>query len=317
MIRRILLTTPLVLGLVACSGSEDDDHDHMHHEMEAFTLSFGAMAGGNAVDCTSEITGMGPGGATSVGISDVRFYVSGVRLLDADGAELEMTLDTNDFQYTSDAGSVALIDLTGNSAGTCADSAIAFAEGTARTNDRLTGMVHGDIAAVELDIGLPQAIMKDVIATNSAEDAPSPLGELYWSWASGYRHLVFNFTVQTGTTAGEGYVHVGSRDCGGDGARALTDRESCGFVNNPRVSLSSFDAANDKVMIDLGALLDGVDFVTAVRDPNPPHDVVGMGPGVACHSSPMQDDCMSIFTNLGLDMSTGDSTGTNAVFSAR
>lgn len=308
--KRYLLLAPLALA--ACSGGEEDD-DH-HHDMAAFTLSFGAMYDGAEVGCTSSLTGLGPNNDTTVGLSDLRFYVSNVRLLGHDGTELEHTLATNDFQYTSDAGSVALIDLTGNTQGTCADNAIAFAEGTARTNDKLTGMVHGEIHGVEFDVGLPQSVMKSVIATNSAEDAPSPLGEMYWSWASGYRHFVLNFTVETGTTAGEGYLHVGSRDCGGDGARALTDRDSCGVVNNPHVAMTELDAATDKIMVDLGALFDGVGFVTAIRDPNPPHDVIGMGPGVNCHSSPMQSDCPIVFGNLGLDVMTGANSGTNKVF---
>ncbi len=307
--KRLLLLAPLALA--ACSGGEDDEH---HHDMSAFTLTFGATHDGAEVSCTNAITGLGPNGDTTVGVSDLRFYVSAIRLLGHDGAALEHTLDTNDFQYTGDAGSVALIDLTGNTQGTCADNAIANAEGTARTNDRITGMVHGEIHGVELDIGLPQSLMKDVIATTSAEDAPSPLGEMYWSWASGYRHFVFNFTVETGTTAGEGYLHVGSRDCGGDGARALTDRDSCGVVNTPHVEMAEFDAASDKILVDVGNLLDGVGFVTVLRDPNPPHDVIGMGPGVACHSSPMQPDCPTIFTNFGLDVMTGDNVGANAVF---
>ena len=73
---------------------------------------------------------------------------------------------------------------------------------------------------------------KSVIANNTPEGAPSPLGEMYWSWATGYRHFVFNFTVTAGSgDTGDGYLHVGSLDCGAEGTLALEDRDACGFVN--------------------------------------------------------------------------------------
>ncbi|WDT76931.1 MAG: hypothetical protein MPW16_06875 [Candidatus Manganitrophus sp.] len=46
------------------------------------------------------------------------------------------------------------------------------------------------------DLGVSQPLMKATIANNTAEGAPSPLNEMYWSWASGYRHFVMNFAVE-------------------------------------------------------------------------------------------------------------------------
>jgi hypothetical protein len=40
---------------------------------------------------------------------------------------------------------------------------------------------------VTFEVGVPQHLMKTTIATSSAEGAPSPLGEMYWSWNSGIR----------------------------------------------------------------------------------------------------------------------------------
>src|SRR5690606_7688119 len=156
------------------------------------------------------------GANVTVSLADLRFYISDVRFYDEGGAEVPLELDESEFQYRSDAGSVALVDLTGNSDGTCSESAIAFAEGTARQNPSVTGSTElARVASVSFSVGVPQAMMQDVIANNDIEGAPSPLGEMYWSWASGYRHFVFNATLETETgLTGEGYIHVGSRACG-------------------------------------------------------------------------------------------------------
>jgi hypothetical protein len=120
---------------------------------------------------------------------------------------------------------------------------------------------------------------------------------MHWSWAFAYRHFVFNFTLSDGT-AGEGYVHVGSTDCGGDGTRAMTDRDTCGKVNTPKVSFSHFHLDN-VVGLDLDALLAGLDFRVESSPGGP------LVPGVATHSGASQPDTPTIFGNLGVDVATG------------
>ena len=94
--------------------------------------------------------------------------------------------------------------------------------------------------------------MRETIAAYTPEGAPSPLNEMYWNWASGYRHLVLNFAVgAAGSEAGEGYVHVGSRNCGPEDGLALEDREACEFVNTPAVFLPLFDPTFDSVGLDV------------------------------------------------------------------
>jgi uncharacterized repeat protein (TIGR04052 family) len=285
-----------------------------------FELKFAAQAAGKAVTCDAMVTGLGPAGAHSVGVSDLRFYVSNLVLFGDDGQPLKVNLDDNEFQYNSAAGSVSLIDLTSNTAGTCAGSAIAFAEGTARTNERIVGTASGEVHAVSFDVGVPAAVMKETIATNTPEGAPSPLAEMYWSWASGYRHLVMNFTVQSpaGQT-GEGYLHIGSRDCGAQGKRALEDRDECGLAYTPKTQLPHIHLDdNSAVVLDVAALLSGLDFVSPVYDPVT-FDPIGEGPGVECHSAPEgQPDCAVIFGRLGLDPTSGAADAlANRVFSVR
>lgn len=282
---------------------------------EPFSLKFSALSGGKAVGCTDTLTGYGSASNNTIGINDLRFYVSNLKLLDASGKPVEATLDEDGFQLKTGEGQVSLIDLTGNTEGTCGATMLGGGEGTARTHTAITGKtLLSDVKAISFDVGLPQPMMKKVIADNTPEGSPSPLAELYWSWSSGYRHFVMNFTVKDGANmSGEGYVHIGSRDCAAMAGKALADREKCAFVNNPAVSLAAFDLSKDTVGIDLGKALAGVDFISPKYDMN--FMVIGQGPGVECHSSPDQPDCPTIFSSFGVDMASGNSTASsNSVF---
>lgn len=303
--------TAFALASGALSVGCGDDNGK---ELRDFSAAFEARVGTTPVTCDNTISGVGPAGLHSIGASDLRFYVSNIVLHDHDGTELPLELTANEFQYTSEVGSVALIDLTSNTSGTCAGTAIAFAEGTARTNDTITGRVlDGDYHGISFDVGVPQAVMKDVIANQSVEGAPSPLGEMSWGWVGGYRHLVFNFTVTAPGGAGEGYLHVGSRDCGGEGQNALEELSECGRVYTPKADLEFEEGS--AIVFDIAPLLASLDFVSPIYDPET-FEQIGEGPGVECHSAPEgQPDCPAILDSLGLDVTTGAADATaNAAF---
>ena len=277
---------------------------------QSVAVQFQAVDGSTPVGCGDVLAGLGPDGQSSVEVNDLRFYVSNLRVVTGDGREVAVRLDRNDFQYVSQQGSVALLDLTGTDVGACGGEGVTFPEGTARTTEQVTGTVATrDIAGIRFDVGIPQAVMKKVLADHTAEDAPSPLAEMHWSWAFAYRHLVMNFVVDHAGAPGEGYLHVGSTDCGGDGTRALTDRDECGKINTAQVTLDDFDPDADVVALDLRALLGNLDFTVTTE--------TATVPGVECHSF-VQPDCPQIFANLGLDHATGsaDADG-NAVFWAK
>jgi uncharacterized repeat protein (TIGR04052 family) len=312
----LLCSIAAAAAFAGCDG--DSTESQPTAEPESFSLVFSAVLAGSDVACGADIPGVGPDGRHSVGVSDLRFYVSNLRFLDANGEEVEVTLDDNEFQLNSAAGSVALIDLTGNSGGSCEASAIAFAEGTARTNAVITGKTFpSQVTSIAFDIGVPQSLMKEVIANNTLEGAPTPLNEMYWSWASGYRHFVFNFAVtDEAAESGGGYLHIGSRNCGPDDGLALADRENCEFVNTPQFA-ADFNLASDKVQLDLTALVASVDLVAPIYDPMT-FEVIGEGVGAECHSSPMQEDCASVFGVFGLSMDTGAADASkNQLFSVR
>lgn len=317
---RLVACCTFVLS-VAAQGCSDNSTPAPNDSktLSPFMLKFAVTANGKDAGCTDKIAGLGPDGKQTIGLSDLRFYISHVHFLDAKDNHVEYTLDQNEFQYTSAAGSVALIDLTSNTEGTCKDSAVAFAEGTARTNLALTGKtVIEDVSQILFDVGVPQTLMKETIANNTPEGAPSPLNEMYWSWASGYRHFIANFTVENGLgEVGDGYLHIGSRDCGPADGKALEDRAACSFVNTPTIVLSDFDLQKDTIGVEISNALSNLDFRAPIYDPMT-FEVIGEGPGVECHSSPMQPDCSAIFSNIGLDMTTGAVVpNTQKIFSKR
>ena len=310
-LKSLLLGLSTATLLTGCGSDEAEPP-----KQRAFALSFAAVANGKHIGCRDTVEGLGPDGADSIGLSDLRFYVSNVKLWDASDKEVPMTLDENDFQYSSKAGQVSLVDLTSNTKGSCAGNAIAFAEGTKRTNDSVTGTtVVESVKRVSFDLGVPQAVMQEVIANHTPEGAPSPLAEMQWTWATGYRHFVMNFAVtDVDGKTGDGYAHIGSRDCGPADGLALEDRERCDFVNTAQVSLDTFDIDKNVVTLDVPAALAGLDFISPVYNLDT-FEVIGEGPGVECHSSPEQPDCPTLFDHFGLDIGSGKARASrNVVF---
>lgn len=315
-LRSLLLSATAVATLSACSL---DSETETGEQFSPFSLNFVAQSGGETIDCDAMAMGFGTDGHYAVGVSDLRFYVSNLQFFDQYDAPITINLDDNEFQLNHEQGAVSLIDLTSNTSGTCTADAIEHSEGTARTNHVISGsMLDTGVHRVTFDIGVPQAVMKQVIATQSAEDAPSPLNEMYWSWASGYRHFVMNFAIENmHGNLGEGYIHLGSRGCGSDGLLALENKETCDFVNTPSVELNNFDLVNDQVIINLDDLLANLSFAPAMGghgSHNADSDMEMMDkPSVTCHSaSPeMQPDCGPIFANFGLSTETGSADSAN------
>ncbi|MEM9762312.1 MAG: MbnP family copper-binding protein [Pseudomonadota bacterium] len=304
------MTRTLIAGAVALCAAGPALADPV-----PFTLRFVAVHGQQPVGCTDAISGIGPQADVTVGVSDLRFYVSDIVFTAPDGTEMAAALTPSPFQLVSPEGSVALVDLTNASSGTCAPGSISFGEGTERVNDGVVGTrAPGDAASVRFRIGVPQDLMRAVIAATSAEDAPSPMGEMYWNWATGYRHFVLNHTVDVADGGfGEGYVHIGSMDCGPAEGKALSDREACGLVYTPAVTLPV--AGEETVIaVDLAPIFAAVDFVAPVYDPET-FAVIGERPGTDCHSSNRQPDCAASFPAFGLDMETGRADASaNAAF---
>jgi uncharacterized repeat protein (TIGR04052 family) len=281
-----------------------------------FILTFAAVDGASPVDCSTPIAGLGPNGDMTVGINDLRFYISDVTFMAEDGTSLPATLNASEFQLTLPEGAVALVDLTGDAEGTCAPGSIQFGEGTARVNAQVTGMNPLPGATmVSFRIGVPQEVMAAVIGAHTDADSPSPMAEMYWNWAMGYRHFVLNHTVDVADGRfGEGYLHIGSMGCGPMDGKALADRARCDLVNTPLVRLPMNPDGTLAIAVDLRAVLSGYSYVTPIYDMST-WEVIGEGPGTACHSGPDQPDCDVLFATFGLSRETGYAAGlASAVF---
>ena len=303
------------------SGADEEAEGEAVDEMAPFALRFSVVSGDTEVGCTEPLAGLGVDGAYTLHLSDLRFYLSELRFLDADGKEVPMELDFGDnaFQYQNDTGYVAMVDLTGNSEGSCLEG-VGTEEATSATHPAVTGLTHlQQVAAVEFKVGVPQPLMKDIINSNTPESAPAPLYQLQWRWAGGYRHFVFNGRVIDAEGAeGGAFLHLGSSGCTAtDGERALESKDTCDRINTPEVAIADFDVEKDVVAVDLGALVEGLDFVAPILD-SETFEPIGEGPGVACHSGPMQPDCETVFGAFGLDLATGAAdAATNTVFHKR
>ncbi|HEY7772018.1 MAG TPA: MbnP family copper-binding protein [Marinagarivorans sp.] len=306
-IKTALCIVAVSLALMLLSGCGDSSSTTQvsnapNETTDAFNLEFKAMVGELALNCDDTYSGLAAEQNYAIGVSDLRFYVSNIQFYDTNGASLATTLDDNAFQLNHAAGSVSLIDFTGSDSGYCELAA----EGTARTNTQITGQVADSaIAAISFDIGVPQATMKAVIAaTDNVEDTPSPLAEMYWSWASGYRHFVMNFTAMDAThtefTENSG-VHLGSRDCGTTG-KALSEQDHCGLLNTPMVFLDNFDPSINSIVVDVEAILANLQAA----------DFAGGGSfGAQCHSGISQDACHAVFPAFGLDLLSGQASAQN------
>jgi uncharacterized repeat protein (TIGR04052 family) len=284
----------------------------------AFSLDFAAVSGGKTVGCGDTLTGLGLDGTSTASIDDLRLYVSNLQFHDTAGAVVELRLDRNDFQYLDDAGNVSLIDLTSNEVGACNPDNFPESEGTRRVHTAITGSTFIDkVASITFDVGLPQALMKKVIANNTAEGAPSPLAEMSWTWAGGYRFFVWNFLISKAGDAAQsdvGYVHVGSTGCSASfEANALSDRDACARLNTPAVALRNFSLASNKITIDLDAIVKKLDFMSETYDDQ--FQVNGSAPGIGCHSGASAADCSEIFPAFGLSLETGAADASkNTVF---
>jgi len=260
---------------------------------QAVTIDVEAHVGAAPFDCTSTYPGLGTAG-TEVGLSDFRFYVTDVRLLEVGtGAEVAMSLTQDGlWQHTADGASagqgVALLDFE-DGAGSCLN-------GTSETNTSIVGSVpEGEYDGIKFVLGVPHELNHADVAT-----APSPLNlsAMFWNWNGGYKFL----RVDSSPVASPDpfNMHLGSTMCMGD--PELGEVVTCGNPNRTEVELAAFDASTDVIVFDYAALVANSDLTV---------NQVG-APG--CQSMPTDTDCVEPFAAIGIDHTNGSLLGTQAVF---
>ena len=132
-----------VAALTACGGGSDNTP-------KSISIDFAAMTGSTPITCTSSLSDLGTTNAGGT-LSDLRFYVSNVKLVKPDGSTAPLTLDaTDNFNATKGSDAVTLIDLE-DKTGTCV--------GTTATNSTIKGTVPaGDYVGVKMTLGVPLAM---------------------------------------------------------------------------------------------------------------------------------------------------------------
>ena len=235
-------------------------------------IPFTATWQGDDITCASD----GPA------LSDLRFYVNNVQLVDADGRARDIRYAT-EFPWQNDA--VALIDLE--------DSTGACQNGTRETHDTIIGAIpRADYRGLRFTVGVPFNLNH---ANPLTAAVPLDDPDMHWHWRSGYKFLRAGVRTEN-----DGFwIHAGSAGCEGTVGN-ITD---CRFPNRIHVELLNFVPGEHGVAIDLAALVAGTDLSD--------------GTATDCSSGPAETSCRAPFATLGIDFETGEQTGPQRVFSAR
>lgn len=233
-------------------------------------IRFAASAGGTIVDCESAVS--------SPHLSDLRFYVSELHLIDVDGSKVAINLVENGRWQ---GNGIALLDLE-DGTGHCVN-------GTPDINDTVRGSIRqGDFRALQFVVGVPFEL-------NHADPllAAPPLDDstMHWHWRSGYKFLRAGLSAPGDSF----YVHLGSAGCTGRiGAISNCDRPN-------RISVRIPDWTDDQpVLIRLDALLEYVDLTD--------------GEPSSCSSGPAEASCQALFDVFGLDSESGQPRAQQRLF---
>lgn len=283
---RILTTTALasLLTLSACQPIQPASEapaasSESAGEMSApIQLNFAFKAGDAAVSCGQEVAGLGTAGSTLV-MNDLRFYISNVRLLNAAGEEVPMSLNQDGlWQYQN----TALLDFEDASAG-CAES------GNAEMNSMVTGLVpEGDYNGVIFQLGVPFELNhQDVAVAESPLNVPA----MWWNWRGGYKFVRVDMAAK-GDTPAPWFIHLGSTGCKAD-EMTSAPAEACARPNVAEIRLDGFNPANSTIVADLATLLANVNLNESMPEP----------PG--CMSGPDDPDCGGLLPGFGLEIATG------------
>lgn len=243
----------LVLSLTGCEP-----------ETISVALPFQAVFGNVAASCAESTAGGR--------MTDLRFYLSNVRLLRSDGKAIAVTLIPNDRWQ---GNGIALIDLE--------DAGMNCPNGTPDMNDSLLGNVpDATYRGISFTIGVPFEFNHIDPLT-----APAPLDDstMHWHWQSGYKFL------RAGVAAGrrDHWIHLGSAGCEG----SIRSISHCRYPNRFNVTIAEY-VPGDSLIVDIGELLEAYSR----------HDTAESN----CSSGPSELSCAEVFDVFGLEHSSGVQT---------
>jgi uncharacterized repeat protein (TIGR04052 family) len=268
--KKLLFSFPFV-ALVGCASVTPSS-------TEKVQINFVAQINGDEFSCGKSYSNIGVTKAT-ITPTDYRFYVSNVRLINAQGKSVPVELEQDGiWQYKN----LALLDFEDGS-GPCRN-------GTAPKNVSIRGAVpKGDYKGMQLTIGVPFELNH-----GDSTIAPSPLNStaMFWSWQGGYKFIKFDAQSSGAIKSKDGKMpgfslHLGSTHCASDSQ--TKSPTSCANSNRVDVSFSSFNPATQVVVFDMGKLL-----TEANVDVNTPKTAPG------CMSGTNDPDCNFIMHALGI-----------------
>jgi uncharacterized repeat protein (TIGR04052 family) len=240
---RFLLVT-FLLALTACSAKR-----------VPVVVEFSAAWDGQAMTCNDP----------DMALTDLRFFVADVVLIDSKGTEHDMLL-TPDSRWQQ--GNVALIDLE-NGEGACLN-------GTPDTHARLSGSADtNDFTAIRFTVGVPFELnhANPLLAEGPLDDAA-----MHWHWRSGYKFL----RAGVSTSSDGFWLHLGSTGCKG----TVQNISECRSPNRVTVTVSDFAPESDQIVVELSELFYGIDLNDGNRG--------------ECSSGPPELACAEPFDALGL-----------------
>jgi uncharacterized repeat protein (TIGR04052 family) len=264
-------TLSLVAALAILSAHAAQAQSQRPDSLQPVAIRFAALVHGQPFACGTRYDKIGSTASTMT-VSDFRFYVSRPRLVREDGVEVPLAL-TQDGAWQVDE--VALLDFE-NGMESCAN-------GTPETRDRIEGTVAaGSYHGVRFDVGLP---FEKNHRDPTLQPSPLNLTKLFWNWNGGYKFMRIDLE-SSGQPSGW-TVHLGSASCTPRLGPTTVPTE-CAFENRVAVDLPSFDPVRDVVTLDLATLLAGSN-IDLVSDQS-----------AGCMSGPSDADCEDVFQQFGL-----------------
>lgn len=281
---------------------------------QSFTIQFAAKVGERDFACGEQYANFGSANSV-VTPQDLRFYVSGIRLVTQAGEQVPVTVDeVAPFQ----GGGVALLDFE-DSAGDCRND-------SPETNTAVAVTAPaGDYTGIAFSTSVPANLNHANPLT-----APTPLapGAMNWGWLLGYKFIKAEFlqvlpivgnetdSLDAATSPvadagapidldaatpipGVGIFHLGSTGCtnviGPDAGANQFDVE-CSKSSFNDIVLDGFNPQTNVVTFDLAQVFAGSDLSTMSM----------------CHGEGAS--CPSLFESVGLDFQTGSAQTPYAAF---
>ena len=260
----------LVALTLACLGTSCSQWDL------GVDIPFAATWKGQPITCESASP------APSPTLTDLRFYVSDVQLIDSEGRARDMRFAT-ELPWQNDA--VALIDLeTGGEA--CMN-------GTEGLSSHIIGVAEArEYRGLRFTVGVPFKL-NHLNPLTAGPPLVDP--DMHWHWRSGYKFLRAGVRTEN-----DGFwIHTGSAGCAG----TVGNITGCQFPHRVVVELPDFVPGEGGVNIDLAELLSGTNL-----DDGTPSD---------CSSGPPETSCDAPFAALGINFKTGEQDGPQRVFSTQ